>query len=106
MLTVTSYPNDDAAILKDPKAVTPRTVKQAQPYPGVQPVQPRDARERPPEHPPRRQTQRRREERRKANLPVLLDTRSGRDRRNAAADAGVQVEGAGAPTATGIDVYS
>ncbi len=108
MLTAITLPNDDAAILKDTKTVTPRTVNQVQPYPTVQP---RDGSAEAPKSPVHKLSQQRREERRKNQTPVLLDTRSGHDRRNIAGVEGVVVDvTTDADTerraATGIDVYS
>ena len=97
---------DDAAKLIPARPPTERTVNPVQPYPGTQPVQPRGEAAATPKK-PRRQLQRRKGERRKQNIPVLLDTRSGRDRRNAVSAAGVELEGdSETPPHTGIDVYT
>ncbi|NOX76342.1 MAG: hypothetical protein GXP17_06960 [Gammaproteobacteria bacterium] len=108
MLTAITLPNDDAAVLKDTKAITPRTVSQVQPFPTVQP---RDGSAEAPKPPVRKLSQRRKAERRKTKDAVLLDTRSGHDRRNIIGGEEVRVEGAtkmGAErrAATGVNVYS
>lgn len=106
-MTSMNMPRDDAAIHIDTKTVRKRTVAPAQPYPATPPVQAeQDAAEAPPQT-PRRPPQRRQNERRKQNLPVLLDTRSGHDRRNILHNSEAGTED---PTThsspAGINVYS
>ncbi len=81
MTSVVNMPRDDAAINIDTKAVAKRNVKPTEPYPATPPVK---------EHegghvavPPVQPRQRRQRDRRQKDEPVLLDTRTGRDRRKA-----------------------
>ena len=106
-MTSINIPRDDAATRIDTKAVAERTVEQTNPYPTVQPVKAHEEATETPPKTPRKQVQRRKGERRKTQQPVLLDTRSGRDRRNVAQNANVELEGEeAAENRTGIDVYS
>ena len=106
-MTSINIPRDDAATRIDTKAVAERTVEQVNPYPTVQPVKAHEEVTEAPPQTPRKQTQRRKGERRKAQRPVLLDTRSGHDRRNAAQNANIELEGEQpAENKTGIDIYS
>lgn len=107
VMTSINIPRDDAASRIDTKAVSERTVQQTNPYPTVQPVKAHEETTKAPLQPPRKQTQRRKNERRKSQQAVLLDTRSGRDRRNAAQNTNIELEGdKPADNSTGIDVYS
>jgi hypothetical protein len=82
-MTSVNMPRDDAAI-HSTKTATNRTVKETQPYPEAHAVQAHeDAAQAPRKHPQKAQ-QRRTHERRQEDEQVLLDTRSGHDRRNAA----------------------
>ena len=106
-MTSINIPKDDAASRIDTKAVAERNVKEAEPYPTVQPVKAHEEVTQAPPSAPRKQTQRRKGERRKQNIPVLLDTRSGHDRRNAAHNEDVELEGDTPDTGrTGIDIYT
>ena len=105
-MTSINMPRDDAALLIDTKAVADRNVKEVNAYPGVQPVTPHEDVTQAPRRQPHKQKQRRTQERRKAKQKVLLDTRSGHDRRNAVHSASVEIEGDTGTNPTGIDVYS
>ncbi len=80
-MTSVNMPRDDAAIWIDTKTVANRNVKQAEPYPEVQPVKEHD--EGHTSVPPvvREKKQRRHGDRRQKDEPILLDTRDGRGRR-------------------------
>jgi hypothetical protein len=55
----------------------------------------------------RKQAERRATDRRRQDSPVLLDTRSGHDRRNALAEEKSDIEGEeNSATTTGIDIYT
>ncbi|VAW96787.1 hypothetical protein MNBD_GAMMA20-1279 [hydrothermal vent metagenome] len=79
-MTSVNMPRDDAAININTKAVAKRDVKPTEPYPATPPVK---------EHeeghvaapPVQARQQRRQGDRRQKGEPVLLDTRTGRDRR-------------------------
>lgn len=107
-MTSVNMPRDDAANRIDSKAVADRSVKAIDGYPRTQAVKPHeDVTLAPQQQTPRKRSQRRKQERRKKRQPVLLDTRSGRDRRNAAQAGNVSVEGDTAKgEKTGIDVYT
>lgn len=107
-MTSINIPRDDAANRIDTRLVSDRTVKEVNGYPVVPAVTAHDdVMQAPAQRMPRRQAQRRRHERRLQHAQVLLDTRSGRDRRNAAREPDIEVEGEAQPqTRTGIDVYS
>jgi len=84
-MTSVNMPRDDASIKLDPKTVAKRDVKQVEAYPETPPVKEDD--KAPVATPPvRPKRQRRQGDRRQKDVPVLLDTRSGRDRRKSAAD--------------------
>lgn len=80
-MTSVNMPRDDAAIHTS-KTATNRTVKETQPYPTTQAVQAHEDVARAPQKKSQKAKQRRKRERRKEHAPVLLDTRSGHDRRN------------------------
>ncbi len=80
-MTSVHIPRDDAA--SKISTTTDRTVQAATPYPSVQPVKAHEDATKAPERTTHKNLQRRKKERRKDNAPVLLDTRSGHDRRNA-----------------------
>jgi len=103
-MTSVNMPRDDAAI-HTTKTATNRTVKETQPYPTTPAVQAHEDVARAPQKNPQKPKQRRKRERRKANAPVLLDTRSGHDRRNAADPQNVDTND-DKPKRTGIDIYS
>ncbi len=106
-MTSINIPRDDAATKIDTKSATDRTVKQVDSYPSVQAVKEHEDVTQAPKQQPHKQSQRRRKERRKKSSKVLLDTRSGHDRRNVANAEKVDLEeGAGKENSTGIDVYS
>ncbi|HEC19229.1 MAG TPA: hypothetical protein ENI97_07780 [Gammaproteobacteria bacterium] len=97
-------PRDDAALHTNSSPAN-RTVNETQPYPATQAVQAHE--EAPPapnQRVTRNQRQRRRHERRQKNIPVLLDTRSGRERRNALNRQGEQSDGN--TVSTGIDIHT
>lgn len=106
-MTNVNMPRDDAANRIDPKAAADRSVKEVSSYPGTQPVTPHEDVTRAPPKTPRKQAQRRKKERRKKEQQILLDTRDGRDRRNAAQANNVEIEGENKGNGkTGIDVFS
>ncbi len=97
-MTSVDLPRDDAALKINAKAVAKRNVKPAEGYPVTPAVKEEEQRHTP--VPPVQARQRRREgERRQRDEPVLLDTRSGRDRRKQGE------EGDGDTPAGHIDVY-
>ena len=101
-MTSINMPRDDAA-LHSTKSSPNRTVNETQPYPTTQPVQKeKDVTSAPPKKPQANQ-QRRKRDRRKKDIPVLLDTRSGHDRRNAAQD---DEQGKADDKTSGIDIYT
>lgn len=103
-MTSVNMPRDNAADRINPKASTDIAVKEISPYPRVERKKPQDDVTRAP-----RRLQARKNERRKKQQKVLLDTRSGRDRRNAARASNKRVkgeQGEHANSSTGIDVYS
>lgn len=83
-MTSVNMPRDDAALRIDPKAPQARNVNPAEPYPAVQPVSPKEEGVQAPPPQARQPQQRRHGERRQKDETVLLDTRSGRDRRKSA----------------------
>ena len=103
-MTSVNMPRDDAAI-NATKTATNRTVKETQPYPTTQAVQAHEDAIRAPRKNPQKSQQRRKRERRKEITPVLLDTRSGHDRRNAADPQNVDTDD-DKPKSTGIDIYT
>lgn len=106
-MTSVNLPRDDAANRIDTKSVADRSVKQVEPYPTVQPVKEHEDVTNAPTRIPQRSMQRRKQERRKKDVPVLLDTRVGHDRRNASNTANSEQEDASEENSrTGIDVYS
>lgn len=81
-MTSVNLPRDDAGLRIDPKTVAKRDVKQAEAYPEVQPVKEHDENQAPVAPVQRREPRKRRQgDRRQKDVPVLLDTRSGGDRR-------------------------
>ncbi len=79
-MTSVNMPRDDAAININTKTVAKRDVKPTEPYPTTPPV--KKHAERHEAVPAIQSRQRRRQgERRQKDEPVLLDTRSGHDRR-------------------------
>lgn len=108
-MTSVNMPRDDAAIHAT-KTATNRTVKEVQPYPTAQAVQEHeDVTHAPRKNPPQSQ-QRRKHERRKEDSPVLLDTRSGHDRRNIVGQQNSDQQDADNATddkkSTGINIYT
>jgi hypothetical protein len=105
-MTEIKMPRDDASRLINPKPAADRSVHPVAPYPRTEPVQPHEE-TRPTSPPaPRQRRQRRKGERRKRNEPVLLDTRSGQDRRGAGRrDDDVSDEEQTQDKDPGIDVY-
>jgi hypothetical protein len=103
-MTSVNMPRDDAA-LHTTKTASNRTVKETQPYPATPAVQAHEEATRAPRKNPQKSPQRRKFERRKDNLPVLLDTRSGHDRRNAIDSHSAESEDENS-TNTGIDIYT
>jgi hypothetical protein len=105
-MTSINIPRDDAAILVKSTA-TEREVQPIAPYPKVQPVKVHEDATQAPARQTRKQAERRGKDRRHQDKPVLLDTRSGHDRRNAAAEEKVEIEGEENSSATtGIDIYT
>lgn len=105
-MTSFNIPTDDAAIITKSKP-TERPVQPAAPYPKVQPVTPHNDVMQAPPRQARKQDERRRKDRRRKENPVLLDTRTGHDRRNAAAESEVEIQGESSePQKTGIDLYT
>jgi len=105
MASVTMIGNDDTAL--HTTKTNNRSIKETQPYPASQPVK---AHEKTPHAPQqkikRNQRQRRKQERRRQKQSVLLDTRSGHDRRNISAAQTITTEnGSNKQPATGIDIH-
>ncbi|HEB92641.1 MAG TPA: hypothetical protein ENI94_04080 [Gammaproteobacteria bacterium] len=98
-MTSVNMPRDDAAININTKAVAKRDVKPTEPYPATPPVK-KHAEGHVAVPPVQSRQQRRQGDRRQKDEPVLLDTRSGRDRRKR----GEQDGDDGAPTGH-IDVH-
>lgn len=98
-------PRDDATILVNPKAATHRTVHAVDPAHDALPVQPHE--EAPPvaRAAPRRPRKRRQGERRRKEMPILLDTRCGDDRRGAAETDDADGEEDQGRKGPGIDVF-
>ena len=107
-MTSVNMPRDDAANLINSKALPDNSVKEVSPYSTVQPVKPHEDVMQAPQRRqlPRKISQRRKGERRKQKQQVLLDTRSGRDRRNVVSSEALEIEGDGQTGIAGIDVYS
>lgn len=103
-MTSVNMPRDDAAIHATKKA-TNRTVKETQPYPTTQAVQAHEDVAHAPQKNPQKNPQRRKHERRQEDVPVLLDTRSGHDRRNVAESQNADTDD-DKPKSTGIDIYT
>ncbi|HHI94562.1 MAG TPA: hypothetical protein ENK04_13800 [Gammaproteobacteria bacterium] len=105
MTSVTMVTSDDAAL--HTRKTNSRNVKETQAYPTSQPVK---AHENAPHTPQqkikRNQRQRRKQERRQQQKSVLLDTRSGHDRRNIKNTETVTTENnSNEQPAAGIDIY-
>jgi hypothetical protein len=106
-MTSVNMPRDDAALRIDPKAPRARNVNPLEPYPAAQPVQPHEEPTTAPKKPAGRKPQQRRKgERRQKNQPVLLDTRSGGDRRKSAQQETASEDGQATTPAKHIDVYT
>jgi len=107
MTSVTMVTNDSAA-LHTTKTSDNRNVKEVQAYPSSPAVKPHeDATTAPRQKVKRNQRQRRKQERRRQQTTVLLDTRSGHDRRNVIASQTTETENTGTtPATTGIDIYT
>ena len=105
-MTSVNLPRDDAALIIKDKP-TDRPVQAAEPYPRVQPVTVHaDVMQAPPRK-MRKQNERRARARRQHDDPVLLDTRSSHDRRNAADQKGIEVEDENTlANKTGVDFYT
>ena len=80
-------------------------MKETQPYPTTPAVQEHEDVAHKPQKNPQKASQRRKDERRQENTPVLLDTRSGHDRRNAADPQNADTDDDN-PKSTGIDIYT
>lgn len=104
-MTSVNMPRDDAA-LKTTKTATNRTVKEIQPYPATPAVQAHEDATQAPQKNPQKPQQRRKYERRKENRSVLLDTRSGHDRRNVVDPQNADSEEADNTKSTGINIYT
>lgn len=105
-MTSVNMPSDDAALKIKDKS-TARTVQPAEPYPKVQPVTVHEDVMQTPPQKPRKQDERRAKARRRQDDPVLLDTRSSHDRRNAADQKNVEVEDENTSgNKTGVDLYT
>jgi len=105
MTSVTMVTNDSAAL--HTTKTDNRTVRETQAYPASQPVKAHEnAAPVPRQNVKRNQRQRRKQERRQQQKPVLLDTRSGHDRRNIRKPqtTASETNGDGQPV-VGIDVY-
>lgn len=106
-MTSINIPRDDAATKIDTKAVADRTVKQVAPYSSTQAVKGHEDATQTPPRQARKQTEQRKKDRRQLGVPVILDTRSGHDRRNVAAQKDVEVEDENTlPGKTGVDIYT
>jgi hypothetical protein len=105
-MTSVNMPRDDAATKITSKSTT-RTVNPLEPAANVQPVEVHEDVTQAPPPKPRKQDERRGKDRRQKNDPVLLDTRSNHDRRNAAAKGDVEIEDENtAANKTGVDYYT
>jgi hypothetical protein len=107
-MTSVNMPRDDAATVVNTKALSEHNVKAVDAAPTVQPVKAHEDVMAAPQRrtPARKAEQRRKQERRKEKRAVLLDTRSGRDRRNALHGDRPEIEGEAPTGNTGIDVYT
>lgn len=105
-MTSINIPRDDAATqIKSTPAE--REVQPTAPYPKVQPVTAHEDVTQAPPRQARKQAEQRARDRRKQNVPVILDTRSGHDRRNAAAQKDIEIEEENASSGkTGVDIYT
>lgn len=104
-MTSVNMPRDNAADRIDAKATAKISVKEVSPYPAIEAEKPHEDVTKAPQAP--RRPKPRKSERRKKKQKILLDTRSGRDRRNAAHTDSTEVEtDKPAEGNTGIDVYS
>ena len=107
-MTSINIPRDDAARI-NPRTLADEAVKETAPYPRTKAVTPHDDVTQAPrrQQPSRQKQQRRKGDRRKQNKSVLLDTRSGHDRRNAMRSRQEDSDDKNNDTgSTGIDVYS
>jgi len=106
MTSVAMVENDSAALHTQKTAET-RSVKETQPYPASPAVKAHeDTMTAPRQKVKRNQRQRRKQERRQQQKPVLLDTRSGHDRRNVIAAQTTRNKNDNSPRpAAGIDIY-
>lgn len=103
-MTSVNMPRDDAVLKIDPKAPTNRNVKEVEPYPAVQPVQKHEEATQAPSAGTPRPQRRRGKDRRQRNEKVLLDTRSGPNRRRMGEDDSADENGEDA-AGQNIDVY-
>jgi hypothetical protein len=105
-MTSINIPRDDAATLVK-STPTERDVQPIAPYPTVQAVKAHEDATQAPPRQTRKQAERRATDRRRQDSPVLLDTRSGHDRRNALAEEKSDIEGEeNSATTSGIDIYT
>jgi hypothetical protein len=105
-MTSVNMPRDDAATKITSKTTT-RTVNPVEPYSNVQPVEAHEDVTQAPPRKTRKQDERRGKDRRQKNEPVLLDTRSNHDRRNAAAKGDIEIEDENSSTnKTGVDYFT
>jgi hypothetical protein len=106
MTSVTMVTNDSAA-LHTTKKTDARNVKEIQGYPASQNVKEQgDATSAPRQKRQANPRQKRKQERRQQKQSVLLDTRSGHDRRNAAVSQTDDAGDANDKKTTGINVYT
>lgn len=107
-MTSINIPRDDAASKINTKAVGNRTVTPVEPFPTTQPVKAHEDTIAAPKQQTSKNQQRRKQARRAQEASILLDTRSGHDRRNANnVDSSEEEESNTEKNArTGINVYS
>ncbi len=104
MTSVTMVENDSAA-LHTSKKTDNRNVKEVQAYPTAQAVQEHEDVVQAPRKNPQHSQQRRKHERRHENTPVLLDTRSGHDRRNVVDSQNAEADEKDKKN-TGVNIYT
>lgn len=104
-MTEVKMPRDDATILVNAKAIADRTVHPVDPTPKTQPVMPHEETPAASQAAPSRPKKRRQGERRRKDMPILLDTRSGDDRRGGTPEDDAEEEDGQGRKGPGIDVY-
>ena len=105
-MTSINIPRDDAAT-QIKSTPTERAVQPTAPYPKVQPVTAHEDATKAPPRQARKQAEQRTGDRRQQNVSVILDTRSGHDRRNVAAQEDIEIEDKNTSSGkAGVDIYT